>query len=86
MHEKESLQKAEEVSSSENSPPISIESEDLDKTDLKPKTDAESEKITQDDETISYPVGLKLFLLALVASLILVLELLVRMNRLLNAP
>lgn len=86
MHEKESLQKAEAISSSENPSSVSTVYEDLDKTDLKLKTDAESEKITQDEETISYPAGLKLFLLALVASLIFVMELLVRMNRLLNAP
>lgn len=65
LDEKTSPNEPKEVASSENSPPASTAYED---EDSKLKPDAEHEKVTQDDETISYPGGLKLFVLALVAS------------------
>ena len=85
MGEKESLKEAKEVSSPETTPPASTVYEDLEKTKLNIDSGAEREQVTQDDETISYPGGLKLFLLASAALFIFIVKLLIKVNTLLTA-
>ena len=81
MDENASLKEVKEASSFQNTLAASSVYQGSDKTDFEFKTETESQQATQEDETVSYPGGLKLFLLASVAS-----SLLVRMNRSLNLP
>lgn len=69
MVEKASLKEKNEVSSSQNTLTASPEYAGSEKTDLELKTEAEPQQTTQDEETVSYPGGLKLFLLASVTHL-----------------
>jgi hypothetical protein len=64
MDESKVLKEAKEVSPSGNTLATSPLHEGLGKTDSELKTDAELQQVEQSDETISYPGGLKLFLLA----------------------
>ncbi len=67
MHENASLKEVKEIPSSQNTLSESPVYEGSEKTDLELKTEAERQQATQNDETISYPGGLKLFLLESVA-------------------
>jgi hypothetical protein len=85
VDEHESLKEGKDASSSKNTLAASPVYEGSEKADLELQTHAESQQVTQGDETISYPGGLKLFLLASVTLFILAMEPHIRMIRLLTA-
>jgi hypothetical protein len=67
VDEKVSLKEGKEVSSFENIPAVSTAPERMDWKDLSLDADREHQSIAQRDDTIVYPSGLKLFLLASVS-------------------